>query len=367
MSENKPLLQATDEEAPAPVKSKGLGFDDGFTEWGNTLQAFKQVGYHSAIYMILGIVFYSYILETKLTVIQSIYFSVSVFTTVGYGDISPASSIGGMLFTCIYGLYGIIILGLFLGILGDYVVRKEQAIVAELTKAAKESYMKSLHDEVDGGEQELPSAFSEHSGPLYDFVCQYSVFFADLCVITIGQRAFIFLVLLLGLPILVAEKWSIVPALYWLVMTGTTIGLGDLHPTTPFSQFYCIGYIPFTVILTGKILGNIADKYVAKKNHEKQGEFFSRCLDASSLDKMDTNDDASVSKIEFLIFMLKTIDKIDDSDVKEILGLFDKLDKDGSGVLNKMDLGFIQRKSSKIVKKVSANKKKRRTSIFSAD
>jgi hypothetical protein len=40
-----------------------------------------------------------------------------------------------------------------------------------------------------------------------------------------------------------AEGWSWVDALYFTVVTLTTIGYGDLHPTTPASKIFTIFFI----------------------------------------------------------------------------------------------------------------------------
>lgn len=39
------------------------------------------------------------------------------------------------------------------------------------------------------------------------------------------------------------EGWSVLDSLYFSVITLTTVGYGDLHPTTPFSKLFTIIYI----------------------------------------------------------------------------------------------------------------------------
>ena len=39
------------------------------------------------------------------------------------------------------------------------------------------------------------------------------------------------------------EDWSVIQALYFTVITLTTIGYGDLHPTTEFSRLFTIFFV----------------------------------------------------------------------------------------------------------------------------
>ena len=41
----------------------------------------------------------------------------------------------------------------------------------------------------------------------------------------------------------VVEDWTVIQALYFTVITLTTIGYGDLHPTTEFSRFFTIFFV----------------------------------------------------------------------------------------------------------------------------
>lgn len=58
----------------------------------------------------IGILFY-HVVE-KLSLVDSLYFSVITLTTVGYGDITPHTTIG-KIFTVFYVLIGIAIIGAF--------------------------------------------------------------------------------------------------------------------------------------------------------------------------------------------------------------------------------------------------------------
>ncbi|MGH8870419.1 MAG: potassium channel family protein [Acidimicrobiia bacterium] len=42
---------------------------------------------------------------------------------------------------------------------------------------------------------------------------------------------------------MLVEGWSLVDALYFTVITLTTVGYGDLHPTTDISKIFAVAYV----------------------------------------------------------------------------------------------------------------------------
>ena len=55
-----------------------------------------------------------------------------------------------------------------------------------------------------------------------------------------------------------SEGWSVLDALYFSVITLTTVGYGDLHPTTAFSKVFTIFYILVGIGLLGGFIGKLA-------------------------------------------------------------------------------------------------------------
>jgi potassium channel subfamily K len=340
--------QGYDEERTTEEESPSVGFTDGFSTWSDSLQAFHQAIFHVILYIGIGVVFYSFILDTKLTVIDSVYFSVAIFTTVGYGDISADSTNAGMIFTIFFALYGIIILGIFLGILGNIAVERQERLNEEVKKRTSDAYLNSLSQgrpQPDHDQEQIEESIED---------TDYS-FLSELYKIGKEQRMNIVVLTAFAIPVIILEKWSIVKGIYWLVITSTTIGLGDEYPEHEWSKFVCIFYVPLAVAFGGAFLGNIATSYVDKRNDAMEAQFLNRALNESALEKMDTNDDNTVTKDEFLVYMLKTLAKVEQSDIDKILELFDKLDKDNSGSLTRDDIQFIPNQTAKFHYKSTRN------------
>jgi hypothetical protein len=353
MAETTPLL---DEEQPAAAEESKKS--DEYVEWSTSSKAFQEAFFHTGLYIFLGIVFYSFILDTKLGILESVYFSMSIFLTVGYGDISPGTSNAGMVFTVFFAVYGIIIIGIFLGVAGDYAVGRLQNRYEQIEGAARNKYLKTI-DAKAAGDEAVEVEYEDDydtKDPIYKCLNRFDPFLADLFVIAKDQQFLMYTIFILGIPIGWKEGWSIFEGFYWLTITGTTIGFGDLTPQSEFSKIYCIVYIPVTVFLVGYFLGNVADLYVEKRNDGAEEKFLNKALTESSLETMDTDNDNKVTKIEFLTYMLKTLGKVDQSELDYILSIFEKLDKDGSGTLTKEDISIISEETSKLHAKVAEKK-----------
>ena len=71
----------------------------------------------------VGVVGYSFLFE-RWSIVDSLYFTVVMLTTTGYGDITPTTP-GGKIFASLFALAGIVLLGLVLGVVGSNLVEAE--------------------------------------------------------------------------------------------------------------------------------------------------------------------------------------------------------------------------------------------------
>jgi hypothetical protein len=318
------------------------GLTDGYKSWSQTFEAFHQAIFHTILYLLVGIAAYSYLLDTKWPIVDSLYFSIVLFTTVGYGDLHPGSK-SGCIFTMMFAVYGIIILGIFLGVVGDMVVEWQHKHSKRTMETVRRKYLESFQHGSFNHQRHHPPLSPCGSGRERHAEKKTTTsWYQEICEIygDIAKKQFwnIALMIVVAIPIIFLEKWDIVKGLYWMVITATTIGLGDETPIHPLSKALCIIYIPVAVYATGRFLGLIASSFLDKRDNKMEEEFLSRALTLGDLKRMDFDHDGRVSEAEFLIYMLLTLQKVEEEDIEDILHVFQKLDKTGDGYLSTEDL-----------------------------
>lgn len=174
----------------------------------------------------------------KWTLSSATLFSATLITTVGYGNIAPAS-IEGKLFTCLYAMFGIPIMIIYLNNSGDlfaFVVIKYYALIVGKFRPRK------------------------------------------------NQRKIVRVPIVVTLPILLLyiaagaclfshwEGWTYIDGAYFSFITFTTIGLGDLVPGKGIltenkhgKTILCVLYLFIGLILTAMCLKLMQDDIIAWK------------------------------------------------------------------------------------------------------
>eukprot|EP00934_Nitzschia_sp_Nitz4_P000378 Nitzschia sp. Nitz4//scaffold95_size97785//25507//27332//NITZ4_004659-RA/size97785-augustus-gene-0.105-mRNA-1//-1//CDS//3329560448//378//frame0 len=297
-----------------------------------------------AVYMSVSIAMYTCILEPQWTVIDSCYFAVATFTTLGYGDLVPTNT-ASVIFTCFYTITGVASMGIVLGVLGNRLIRKHDILLEECQTAAEEEVMNMFGDSHSTTSTHWWSNSSSRSKG-HPGQSERSI------VTTIGENVFggghwnwhqflgmVLCAFLLVSAMAIRSGWSVLTTVYYLIITSCTIGYGDLVPETQTERLLAVFYIPLSCFIMGQWLGYVAQRIVdlQSSNFRKQ-KLHRRELTQDDLDAMDLNGNGKVSWAEFLEFMLVAMDKVDHDLLEELHSYFHHLDVSHTGELSQEDL-----------------------------
>ena len=324
-------------------------------------------------YLIIGIVGFSFVFE-QWTIRDSLYFSVVTFTTVGYGDVKPKSD-GAKLFSCAFALAGIGIIGVALGYIGQNIVHAQMLSPSRPQRKLKQSKVvrssssgdlddeKSFIDKEQGREDLFEGNNSasclaatpeaDIDDPMNDarnsFVTNATM--RSLLLVTPGSHPIrqscvtifpiVTMILIGSIVVGRAEGWNWIDSLYWCISTGTSVGYGDFAPTSGKMRWFSIVFLPISVGVVSAAMGRVANVFVEQEISKTNKKLLKSELTLDDLEEMNVDGDGEVSLLEFVEFMLKSMNKVDQKLLDELHAQFFKLDADGSGALQEEDLELL--------------------------
>lgn len=273
-------------------------------------------------YFVIGWFAYCLIFES-FTFTEATYFLMVTLTTVGYGDLTPTTQ-ASRLFTLIFVLFGIAVVAVALVEIAEFVMKKREAIM----KKAQAEMIKHAGDEEEDDEPE-PSQVSTwdkvkafvHAHPIIGLTFNFTAY----AVIAGGIFAGI-------------ENWPFMDGVYFSIITGTTIGYGDISPTSPGGRWLAVFFLPVAVIFVSTQLGQLANILMGTTDDSKLKALLNVDLSLEALLNMDADGDGEITEFEFLKFMLSSAGMADEDILDSLHKRFQEMDEDGSGSLTKEDI-----------------------------
>mmetsp|Transcript_10911 Transcript_10911/g.16904 ORF Transcript_10911/g.16904 Transcript_10911/m.16904 type:complete len:523 (-) Transcript_10911:54-1622(-) len=321
------------------------------------------------ILLAIGVVGFSLLVE-EWSILDSLYFTIIMLTTIGYGDMSPSTPVG-KIFTSIFALGGIVVLGLALGVVGSQLVEAE----IRAAEKAREKTAKSIERAFtrrngvgrmlsSGSTTSLSSkdSVTSHNGEHNDFleairlVQQSEGSYASkivICAKNFGKKCWSTICMVRkylpgvvpifsgALIIAYLEGWPWYDAFYYTVITATTIGLGDLTPTGELTKACAVVFIPFAVAAMGYILGQCASFLVELRREEHDEKLWTCNMKLEDIQALDENHEGGVNEVEYIKFMLVAMKKVDAHLIDELHDQFKQLDLTNDGLVTKKDLQLI--------------------------
>lgn len=307
-----------------------------------------------AIYVMATVYCYTFWLEPDWTIVDSIYFAVVTFTTIGYGDMVPDTR-PARLFTALWALSGVASLGIALGVLGSQLVEVHE----EEKKKQSHQHRSEMFDmfNIDNVPRQVRSTTDEStttsnfsdlgSYDARDYPVQ--LFREDeqeeeqssACQCSPRTIRFFWLtVFMAGILFFISqyEGWNPWQAFYYGLITACTVGYGDFAPKTQEGRLLALAYIPVAVAVIGSLLELISNAIISFRRERGQRKLRNKELTLDDLKVMDVDGDGTVTKAEFYEFMLVAMGSVDQDLIDNLKSHFDRLDKDKSGTLDKDDL-----------------------------
>lgn len=271
------------------------------------------------------------------TFIEALYIMAQIITTVGYGDQTPVCP-GGMLFTCVYILVAVVVLTSLLSALTEVVVKRQQHVMEIAIKKSFGIKASSSTPKSRGPRFRTDSSLERNVDlprGWANLLLNFGIW--SLCVVLGAMFMFFH-------PGELPDeegRGKMIKSFYFSIITLTTVGFGDITPTTQGGKLFCAFWMLFGVAAFANFVSSFSAVFMARRESQR--------LKSSSrsaiLKEMDVDNDGKVGQSEFLAYMLAkhgigdTVGAGSLCDIIQIITKeFNDLDKDKSGTLEFSEL-----------------------------
>lgn len=244
--------------------------------------------------------------------LDALYFSVVIATTVGYGDLTPTRNIS-KLFISFYAIISVV----FIANLLQKVVERFATAQRDMASSARSVLFCALTSKVSHSSSSDQAGTKSLSLAPFDDLLKST----EAEVMNARVRFSATLLMLVGTClsgiILYRSfmKSSLVDILYFLAITMTTVGLGDIHPVTSFGKAYAI----FWLVLMSLGFANVISQYANLKVKERERDTVRAVLVGTASEKVfeeiDGDQDGTLSEAEYLGYVFCKLRKVSPSEV----------------------------------------------------
>jgi len=296
-------------------------------------------------YFVIGWIAFLFIFEMKdvhgkpgvFTFTDCTYFLMVTLMTVGYGEIVPANQ-AARLFMSVFVFFGISIVCVSLIEVANWFIEKREAV---LKKTRAEVVRKAAND-VKKGTAPPALAPPSHFSP----IALANSIMEKWPIIPLILNLVVYAVVfgLLFRYIEADQHWTVWDGIYFTIITGSTVGYGDVVPKSVGGRWAAVFFLPVAVIFVSTKLSQAANILLGKSEDNKMKELLNADLSIEALLSMDTNGDGEITEFEFIKFMMATAGMVDEDTLDSLYQRFKEMDVDGNGCLTPEDIALMQRK-----------------------
>uniref|UniRef100_A0A7S4RW65 Potassium channel domain-containing protein n=1 Tax=Alexandrium monilatum TaxID=311494 RepID=A0A7S4RW65_9DINO len=296
--------------------------------------------------------------QRPYTFVEAVYVMVQIFTTVGYGDYCPIHD-GGFLFTAAYVLTAVVVLASVVSEVTEAVISAQDALIQGALSQVSLDVLHDLKQKMVLSQytnRESPGQVEEgHRG-----ASGTASGTADVAITAPAHRArpimhpttagFVRATVIWSLLVVAGaiffvnypgEEKDLAEAIYFSVITLTTVGFGDITPSTTGGRVFAIFWMLLGAGAFANMVGRFAAVCVAQDRLRTldaktllditQDAFFKKC-------HPEDHSHAKVNRADFILFMLNQTGSLDNGVVEHLSSNFDDLDTDHSGFLDHADI-----------------------------
>lgn len=281
----------------------------------------RQALFFLCVYLLLGVGIYAFNrdrfsgVETH-PVVDALYFCIVTMCTIGYGDIAPLTP-GTKAFACVFVLVGFGFIGILLSGVVNFVLDLQENMILTTARLSGEG----------GGSGAVNYIVDVEKGRMR---IRLKVGLAlGVVVLCIGMGA---------LVLCFVEGLDWLDSVYLAVMSVTTVGYGDrAFKTLPGRLFAAVWLLVSTLVVARAFL-YLAEARIDKRHRRISKLVLHRDVTVEDFLAADINNNGFISKSEYVLYKLKEMEKISETDILQICDQFSKLDRNNSGKITLLNL-----------------------------
>ncbi|KAL6614676.1 hypothetical protein ACP70R_036946 [Stipagrostis hirtigluma subsp. patula] len=239
--------------------------------------------------------------KSTFKLVDALYFTIISLCTIGYGDIVPCTNFTKV-FTCMFLLVGVRFVDIVLNGLLTNVLDKQRTVLLSTMDDNKlnkvfDTYMFDVKRKRSRGRMKVLLALGVVAGSI------------SICTIIVHE----------------VEGLCWIDSFYLSVISVTTVGYGDYSFSTTAGRLSATVCLLVSTLAVAKAFLFLTDLRMDKRNRRTTKWILQKKMDNEPL-VAGLDNDAAVSKSDFVIYKLKEMGKIDEKDIAAISEQFDQLD-----------------------------------------
>eukprot|EP00183_Erythrolobus_madagascarensis_P007196 CAMPEP_0185847086 /NCGR_PEP_ID=MMETSP1354-20130828/2495_1 /TAXON_ID=708628 /ORGANISM="Erythrolobus madagascarensis, Strain CCMP3276" /LENGTH=342 /DNA_ID=CAMNT_0028547335 /DNA_START=33 /DNA_END=1061 /DNA_ORIENTATION=+ len=264
-----------------------------------------------ATHLFLGALFYS--LYEGWSFPNALYFTATIITTVGYGDVAPKRRFSRV-FSCVYVTLSVcFVFTLISYLITQLIERNMKKLVQGVTEPSATNGRAVMHSGWTKNEK-------------HDLIAATMLFVA---------------VLLGSVWVFVCfDGMHTIDALYFVLITSSTIGLGDFTPTHEGVRLFAAVWMVVITVMLSWLIGRWVDVSAAASSRSAMAKILREPMTARMFDRMDFDKDGRLTRGEYIIATLVRAEKVSQHDIDVINAAFERRDVNGDGQLDMSELTY---------------------------